>query len=439
MYRVGVFMSQKRYDAVLFDLDGTLTESGLGIMRSAAFALAELGAPELPEETLRKFVGPPLLESFMRYGGLSEARALEAVAKYRERYGEVGWRENRFYPGVAPLVRALKRAGTRVLLASSKPESACLRILEHFGLLPWLDGVFAIQWSEHHADKAEIVARALSSLPEGARACMVGDRSYDIEGAKANGIAAVGVSYGYGSAEELEDAGADAVAGSPAELRALLLGPGEPEPGRFFTFEGGDGCGKSTQLSRAAEYLEARGFEVCVTREPGGCEISERVRALLLDVGAKGMTAATEALLFAAARVQCLNDTILPALRAGKIVLCDRYVDSSFAYQAHGRELGEDFIRQINAKAIAALMPEKTFLYQVSEQTAAERLSRGGALDRIESERGEFTRRIDRAYAAMAAAEPERFCCIDANRGVDEVFETTRGLLEDIFALKKGE
>ena len=150
-------MAERSFDAVLFDLDGTLTESGLGIMKSVAHALQALGAAELPEETLRRFVGPPLLDSFMRYGNLDEAQALRAVAVYRERYSAIGWRENRVYPGIAPLIRALKARGVAVGLASSKPEHFCRRILEYFGLLSHFDLLCAIQPDEHHAEKAEII------------------------------------------------------------------------------------------------------------------------------------------------------------------------------------------------------------------------------------------------------------------------------------------
>ena len=421
-------MSNNRFDAVFFDLDGTLTESGIGITRSAAHALKALGGPALDPATLLRFVGPPLLESFMQYAGYDEAKALEAVARYRERYTSVGWMENRVYTGIAPLLRGLKRQGVRVILTSSKPEASCRKILEHFDLMPCFDAVCAIQWHEHHADKAEIVGRALKLVPADARVCMVGDRSYDIAGARANGVCAAGVAYGYGSRAELEEAGADFVADDVEALKHFLLGDAV-ETGLFFTFEGGDGCGKSTQLNVAAEYLRERGYAVCLTREPGGCPISERVRDLLLDVQAAGMTAATEALLFAAARVQSLADTVLPALARGEIVLCDRYIDSSFAYQACGRELGEDFIRQINAKAIATRMPDKTFLYLVDEANAAARLARGGALDRIESERGDFPRRIAAAYQELAVREPQRFAVIDANQSLDAVSEDTRAAL----------
>ena len=217
-------MPQTGFDAVLFDLDGTLTESGEGIVRSAAHALRKLGAPTLSEDILRRFVGPPLLESFMRYGGLTEARALRAVELYRERYLDVGWKENRVYPGIPELLAELKTRGARVILASSKPELSCRRVLDYFGLLAHFDAVCAIRWDEHHADKAEIVRRALSELPGGLRACMVGDRRYDMEGARANGVFALGVSYGYGSREELEAAGADAVADTVEDLRGILTG-----------------------------------------------------------------------------------------------------------------------------------------------------------------------------------------------------------------------
>ena len=221
-------MPTVRFDAVLFDLDGTLTDSGPGITRSAAHALRALGAKPLSEDVLRRFVGPPLLESFMQYGGLTEAEALRAVALYRERYLDVGWKENQVYPGIPELIADLKDRGARVILASSKPEQSCLRVLEYFALLPHFDAVCAIRWDEHHADKAEIVARALAGLPQGARVCMVGDRRYDIEGARANDIFALGVAYGYGSREELETAGADAVADTVADLRAILLDGAPP-------------------------------------------------------------------------------------------------------------------------------------------------------------------------------------------------------------------
>ena len=211
------------FDAVLFDLDGTLTESGPGIMKSAAHALRELGAKPLPEETLRRFVGPPLLQSFMQYSALTEQQALRAIELYRQRYADVGWRENSVYPGIERLLEQLKRRGARIALASSKPQNFCEQILEYFGLIGFFDAVCAIRPDEHRANKADVVRNALRAVGEAGRPCMVGDRRYDIEGARANGIFAVGVAYGYGSREELEAAGADAVAETTGELERILL------------------------------------------------------------------------------------------------------------------------------------------------------------------------------------------------------------------------
>jgi len=426
-------MAGLKFDAVLFDLDGTLTESGTGITRSAAYALEKLGAEPLDEATLMKFVGPPLFESFMKYGRLNEEKALEAVRLYRERYSVIGWKENRVYTGIAELVRTLKAQGAYIALASSKPQHFCEQILEYFGLAKHFDAVCAITPEDHHADKAATVRKAIAGAGEGKNICMVGDRLFDVEGAHANGIHAIGVAYGYGSREELENAGADDVADTVADLRKILLGDAPVEEGVFITFEGGDGCGKSTQLKLAGEYLAERGYDVVLTREPGGCAISERIRDLVLDIRAQGMTDACEALLFAAARVQVITDTILPALKAGKIVLCDRYVDSSFAYQAHGRELGEDFIRQINAQATEKLMPVRTLLYELDEEKALGRMRRAGELDRIEVERGEFTRRVETAFREMAEKQPERFIRINADGGIEEVFEQTKAAMDAIF------
>ena len=182
-------------------------------------------------------------------------------------------------------------------------------------------------------------------------------------------------------------------------------------------------------MKLAAEYLTDRGYEVVVSREPGGCEASERIREVVLDIRLKGMSPECEALLYAAARAEHVRQVILPAIAAGKIMLCDRFLDSSFAYQARGRELGDDFIRQINMPAAAAV-PDRTFLFALDRATAAGRVRAGGELDRIESEKDDFFRRVHRAYAEIAAAEPERVRVIDSDRSIEEIFADVRAEID---------
>ena len=426
------------YDYVLFDLDGTLTRSGDGIKKSAAYAIARLGYAPLSDAQLDKFVGPPLLEMFMTLCGMDEPTALKAVGFYRERFESVGWRENAVYPGIAPLLRALRAAGKYVAIATAKPEYFAVRIAEYFGMAPYLDAVTGASMADHHADKAALIARALPAGADKRRAVMVGDRKFDVLGAKAAGVHSLAVGYGYGSRDELEACAPDLFAADVSSLFSLL-GVERPR-GRFITFEGTDGCGKSTQMALAADWLSERGWELVRTREPGGCPISERIRQIVLsdasDADARGMTDECEALLFAASRAQHVHDVILPALRAGKIVLCDRFLDSSIVYQGYGRELGEDFIRQINVPAQKA-RPDKTFLYEIDEGAALSRATRGGHADRIEAEGVAYQRLVRSAYASLRAKEPERIQVVDGSGTIEEVFARTQRAVADCLNTKE--
>ncbi len=184
--------------------------------------------------------------------------------------------------------------------------------------------------------------------------------------------------------------------------------------GFFFTFEGIDGCGKSTQMRFLAEYLQSEGFDYILTREPGGCPIAEQIREILLNVANKSMDYQTEALLYAAARVQHIKDVIVPAVKEGKIVLCDRFLDSSIAYQGYGRELGETFVREINAYALAHAVPDATFFFECSPARAFSRMNPAKQMDRLEQENMAFFERVFAGYEAIAAAEPKRVIKIDA-------------------------
>lgn len=413
-----------RYRCVLFDFDGTIADTGEGIRRSIAYCLEKLGRPALDRAALDSFIGPPLHDSFMAKCGMTEAEAEHAVAVYRERYVDVGLYESTLYPGIGMLLRALRRAGAYVAIASAKPQFMIERLSAHFGIDKYLDAIVGIGLDRHSADKRDLILRA---LPEGMpveAACMVGDRRFDIEAAKALGLTAMGADYGYSLPGELEAAGADVVCPEVRDLSAALLGSA-PE-GLFISLEGSDGCGKTTQINLLREHLERRGFEVVVTREPGGCPISERIREVILSLDSKGMSSECEALLYAASRAEHVRETILPALKSGKIVICDRFLDSSIAYQAYGRELGEAFVRQINEPAVRLAFPQLTLLLEVNRAESKRRMANGAPLDRLEIERDDFFARVQSGYDALVAKDSGRVRRVDASKGIDEVFEQVR-------------
>lgn len=420
-----------KYNAVLFDFDGTLTESGIGITRSAAYAFERMGLPVPSQEELNTFIGPPLVASFMKYGNMSQEDGLRATDLFRERYFETGWKENRVYAGITPLLKELKQQGIHVSIASAKPEVLVRKIADYFGISKYFDKIVGTSLETTHAGKSEILRAALPENHDPARTVMVGDRLFDMEAGKNLGFTSIGVLYGYGSREELESSGADYIAETVDELRELLLPGVEKEPGLFITFEGADGCGKSTQMNKLAEYLNERGYETVLTREPGGCGISECIRELVLDIRHKGMSSECEALLYAAARAEHVRQVIIPAVKNGKIVLCDRFLDSSFAYQARGRELGDEFIRQINAPAMKCV-PDRTLLFVGDAQVVLKRLRSNGNLDRIEVEKDEFFLRVYEGFEEIHKAEPDRVHRIDSNRTIDEIFAD---VCEDINAL----
>ena len=418
-----------KYDTVIFDLDGTLTESEPGITKSVQYALEQMNRPPLDAATLRRFIGPPLRESFIAVAGMAEDEADEAVRIYRERFSTVGWMENSVYEGIAPLLRALKAGGAYVAIATGKPEVFSRKIIDYFGLAPYIDRLEAITLSDHHADKVALVRRALPERYE--RACMVGDRAGDMEGALGNGIDGIGALYGYGTREELEDAGARFIAASVNALRDILLDAGDAPGGLFVTFEGTDGCGKTTQMKRAADWLRGRGYEVVSTREPGGCPISERIREIILDVGSAGMTAECEAMLYAAARAQHVSEVIKPAVKRGAIVLCDRFLDSSLVYQGVGRGMGMGAVRALNRLGVDGCQPDLTLFYDISPERAMQRRRAASAPDRLELEEKEFFEAVYGAYRALAAEDPERIAVIDADRPIDAVETDTRRCLAE--------
>ena len=214
-----------KYHTVLFDLDGTITDSGPGIMNCVRYALQKAGMPEADEAELRAFIGPPLHEQFRDFCGITDDQAEEMVRLYRERYSGTGIFENRVYDGGIPMLEQLKGAGIRILLATSKPEKFAKIIADHFGFAEYFDFIGGANMDGTRTDKQEVIEYVLESCGVSDRTdlIMVGDRRYDVEGAKKAGLASMGVLYGYGSREEIEAAGPDLIAEMPADVTALIL------------------------------------------------------------------------------------------------------------------------------------------------------------------------------------------------------------------------
>ena len=395
---------------VLFDLDGTLTQSEEGIWKCARHTLKTMGFPEPDSATLRKFIGPPLIWSFRNLAGMTEEQAERAQVIYRERYNTVGLFENRVYPGIRYALRCLKKAGLHLGVVTGKPEKPTKRILEHFGLAPFFSSVICA--TDNKADKEEMIRK---SLPEDyGEAWMVGDRKFDMEGGRLAGIHTLGVTYGYGSEEELLEAGAEKLARTPREIAEILCPEVRGIAGAFLSMEGPDGSGKGTQLERLRDTLDRFGYEVIMTREPGGTPIGEKIRGILLDRENAGMQDVTEALLYAASRAQLVREVIRPAVRDGRVVLCDRFVDSSAAYQGAGRQMGITDILQINEPAVAGTLPDLTVYLDIDHRTAMARRCAASEPDRMEMEAESFHARVEEGYHQLIALDPERFAVVDA-------------------------
>lgn len=202
--------------------------------------------------------------------------------------------------------------------------------------------------------------------------------------------------------------------------------------GYFISFEGGDGSGKSTQIQILREFLEERGYDVILTREPGGTPISEKIRSIILDKANSEMDDMTEALLYAAARAQLVSQIIRPALEEGKVVICDRFVDSSMAYQAYARGLG-DSVKIINAFAVGDCMPDLTILLKVNPQVGSSRIG-NRERDRIELASSDFHKKVYEGYLQLEKLYPERIVGIDAADTIENISgiisERIAGLLE---------
>lgn len=197
----------------------------------------------------------------------------------------------------------------------------------------------------------------------------------------------------------------------------------------FITFEGPDGCGKSTIIKKIYDAFQ-QSHDIVVTREPGGTEISEKIRSLLLDPKHRGMDRKTEAFLYAASRAQHVEELIRPQLRAGKIVLCDRFVLSSLAYQGYARELGVDVIAALNTFATSDLKPDAIFYFDLDVETSLERKKKQKILDRMEKEALEFHKKVFYGYKTIIA-EMDTIIKIDATQSIDTVYRQCVEMMKD--------
>ena len=201
--------------------------------------------------------------------------------------------------------------------------------------------------------------------------------------------------------------------------------------GIFITLEGADGCGKSTQAARLAARIEEAGREVVRLREPGGTPISEKIRSLVLDPANAEMAPECELLLFEASRAQLVREVVQPAVARGAVVLCDRFYDSTYAYQAAGRSLDEGIIRRANALGSCGVDPERTLVLDMDTDAALARATRDGA-DRMEAEGVAFQRRVREGYLRLAAEEPGRVRVVDAAGALEEVEASLAAALVDL-------
>lgn len=215
----------KNYDVILFDLDGTLTDSSPGIINSIIYALDKYGINVEDTGILRKFLGPPLHESFKEYFGFNDEKAMEAVKYYREYFSIKGLLENEVYDGIPELLKNLSENGKRLIVATSKPQEFTDRIMQHFDLEKYFEFVAGSNMDGTRSKKADVIEYALNKckITDKTKVVMVGDRKHDIIGAKAVGIDSIGVEYGYGNYDELKSAGATHIAKTVSDLKSIVF------------------------------------------------------------------------------------------------------------------------------------------------------------------------------------------------------------------------
>lgn len=208
--------------------------------------------------------------------------------------------------------------------------------------------------------------------------------------------------------------------------------------GLFITFEGMDGSGKSTQLNLLADYCKQSGLHVLSTREPGGTRLSEKIREAILDPKTKEIAATTEALLYASSRAQHVSEIIKPALQEGSVVLCDRFMDSSIAYQGYGRCLGDE-VRMVNEFAVQGIMPDLTIFIDIDPLEGITRIRKNSTLDRIETEAIDFHKRVYQGYMEIIKQDRKRFFIVDGSKSIDVLAGEIRSFFLEWLTLNQRE
>ncbi|WP_019779521.1 HAD family hydrolase [Streptococcus sobrinus] len=213
------------YQTIIFDLDGTLTDSQTGIINSLAYAFKQMGLPLPVQSQLKKFIGPPLSQSFQDFCGLNDIETQKTISYYRQYFADKGWKENQLLPGARELLAKLKQAGKTLLVASSKPEVFVKQILDHFEIDSYFTVIAGASLDDSRSQKSAVIAHALKTAKiEELKGCvMVGDRKHDVEGAKVQGLPTIGLLLGFGSRQELEESGAIAIAENFQDLEKILL------------------------------------------------------------------------------------------------------------------------------------------------------------------------------------------------------------------------
>ncbi|MGI6215531.1 MAG: dTMP kinase [Christensenellales bacterium] len=425
-----------KYKAVVFDLDGTITDSARGILHGVRYALGRLGVEEPDNSTLKKFLGPPLVVSFRQYMNLSHEQAVLGTKYYREKYNTEYFKESSVYQGLRSLLIELKKQGAYLAVATGKPKGIANDVIKHFKLEHFFDEVIGPDENNHYSQKKDAINAALRGEKD---AVMIGDRYTDILGAKEYGIPVIAVKYGYGSMEEFKEYGADFIAEDVDSLYELLGIEKQALPGYFISIEGNDGCGKTTQHKLLSKRLADLGFDVLSTREPGGTPISEKIRNIILDKENGAMFPITESYLFAAARAQHVKEKIEPAIKSGKTVVTDRFVDSSVAYQGGGHLIGEENIKQLNSYAVDGNMPDTTIYLDLPYEAAFERRFKASETDRIEEYSPDFRKRVEEAFENLIRENPERILRVDASKDLNLIADEIYNIVSDRIIKKEKE
>ena len=202
--------------------------------------------------------------------------------------------------------------------------------------------------------------------------------------------------------------------------------------GLFITTEGTDGSGKTTQIKLLEGYLKDKGFEVVVTREPGGTSIGEKIRSIILDPDDTEMSYITEMMLYASARAQLVGELIKPSLARGMVVICDRFIDSSYVYQGFGRNIDLEVIEKVNSIALDGIMPDVTLFFDIDPGIALARRIKSTGADRIEQEKMDFHRKVYEGYKKLVTKYPDRIKAVESNRSIEEIFLDVKNIIDKI-------